>query len=131
MTHLSREELLHHARTWIGHWNRRDLDAVLAPFHEDAVFISPRAVAVTGQATVRGHAALRDYWTKALASVPELRFEPVAILCDEAAQTVLVHYVAHARGRSIRACEWMRFEDGRQVHGEALYGAEVTPAPLP
>jgi len=48
------------------------------------------------------------------------------ITCDENAQTVLVHYVSHAGGKTLRACELMRFENGLQVYGEAFYGADVS-----
>lgn len=126
MTCLSRRDLEHHAQTWIDAWNRHDIDAVIAPFAEQAVFVSPRAAAVTGDAVVWGRAALRDYWTIALAAVPDLEFRLVSVVCDDVGQTVLVHYVARAGGRLLRASELMRFDGGQQVYGEAFYGAEVS-----
>lgn len=123
MKYLTRAELEHHVVAWIEAWNRHDVDAVLEPFADDAVFVSPRAESVTGNATVLGRTALQDYWNKALAAVPDLRFELESAVCDERAQAVLVHYVSHAGGRTLRACELMRFRDGRQVYGEAFYGA--------
>ncbi|MBP2150988.1 nuclear transport factor 2 family protein [Xanthobacter flavus] len=127
MKHLTRVELEHHALAWIDAWNRQDLDAVLVPFVDDAVFVSPRAESITGNATVRGRSALQNYWKKALAAVPDLRFEIETAVCDESSQVLLVHYVSRAGGRTVRACELMRFRDGRQVYGEAFYGAEIGP----
>ncbi|WP_047307131.1 nuclear transport factor 2 family protein [Rhodopseudomonas palustris] len=129
MTRLSRSDLEHHATTWIEAWNRHDVSAVIEPFAADAVFVSPRAATVTGDATVQGRDALYAYWIKALDAVPDLVFKFESAVCDEAAQTVLVHYVSHAGGRTLRACELMRFENGRQVYGEAFYGADVSQVP--
>lgn len=128
LTHLSRSDLARHVEAWIEAWNRHDVDAVIAPFSEHAVFVSPRAASVTGDAVVRGRRALRAYWTKALAAVPDLRFRLESLVCDEIAQTVLVHYVSRAGGRTVRAAELMRFDGGHQVYGEAFYGAEVADA---
>ena len=69
-----------------------------------------------------GKDALRRYWLAALADRPDLRFELISAICDVEAQTVVVHYVAQAGGKRTRMCEIMRFENGRQVHGEALHG---------
>jgi steroid delta-isomerase len=130
MTSLSRTDLENHAAAWITAWNRHDVDAVIAPFSTAALFVSPRAAIVTGEARVRGRDALYDYWTKALAAVPDLKFTGESVVCDEKAQTVLVHYLAHVGGRTVRACELMRFENGLQVYGEAFYGADA-PEPTP
>jgi len=120
MTH---QDLQHFAEQWIANWNRHDLEAILGHFAEDAVFISPRAQTVTGQARIQGREALRQYWTKALAAVPDLQFDLESATCDDAGQTLVVHYIARLGGRSVRACEMMRFENGRQIYGEAYYGA--------
>ncbi len=64
------------ARQWAEAWNRRDVEAVLAHFHEDALFTSPVAQQVgyrTG--VIEGKAELRRYWVTALAKNPDLRFE--------------------------------------------------------
>ena len=41
MTH---ESMMMFAETWIAAWNRRDVDAVLAHFAEEAQFVSPVAL---------------------------------------------------------------------------------------
>ena len=69
------------ADEWAAAWNRREIDAVLAHFHDDVVFTSPVAAdLVTGSAgVVRGKAALREYWCTALAAVPDLHFDIVGV----------------------------------------------------
>ncbi len=120
---MTRQDLQHFAEQWIANWNRHDLEAILSHFAEDAVFISPRAQTLTGQARIQGREALRQYWAKALAAVPDLRFELESATCDDAGQTLVVHYIARLDGRNLRACEMMRFDKGRQIFGEAYYGA--------
>ena len=124
MTRLSRTDLETHARHWIAAWNAHDVERVLAPFAEDAVFISPLAEQVTGESRIFGKTALRRYWTDALARVPDLAFELSGTAIDEAAQSMTVLYVSRAGGRVRHACEHMRFRDGVQFLGEAYYGAE-------
>jgi len=49
------------AEEWAAAWNRRDVDAVLAHFHDDIVFTSPVAAQLVPDSgrVVRGKAALR------------------------------------------------------------------------
>lgn len=71
-----------HARHWIAAWNARDMDRILALYAEDVVFTSPLVTRVTGAAdgTLHGKAALGDYFRRALARKPEIRFTPLALL---------------------------------------------------
>ena len=65
------------AREWEAAWNRRDVEAVLKYFHEDAVFTSPIAkrIGFAPDGIVVGKDALRRYWTAALTKSPDLRFQ--------------------------------------------------------
>lgn len=123
MTHAEAQRF---AREWIANWNRSDVAAVVAHFAADARFISPRALAVTGQATVAGTAALRAYWDSARDRVSDLQFTLDYALFDETRQELCVVYNARRNGVTSRACEFMRFDaGGQQIAGEAMYGAPV------
>jgi ketosteroid isomerase-like protein len=123
---MTRSEALAFARAWIDAWNRRDVAAVLAHFADDAVFTSPKAAVFVGDPVVRGKSALAAYWQRASAGVAELRFTLDRVVWDPEARELLVLYDARIDGTTRRACELMRFDaDGRQVAGEALYGAEL------
>jgi ketosteroid isomerase-like protein len=63
------------AQAWIELWNAQDLEGVLAHYAEDVVFVSPNSTRFTGDPSGRvvGKAALRDYWSRALAT-PGLQF---------------------------------------------------------
>ena len=78
---VSAPEAAGFADEWCAAWNRRDVEAVLAHFHDDVVFTSPYAAEfVPGSAgVVRGKAALREYWCAALAAVPDLHFDVIDV----------------------------------------------------
>lgn len=75
------DEALLFAQDWVEAWNAHDLDRVLAHFTPDAVFVSPKAVAVTGDPSGRvvGAQAMRAYWTEGLRRSPNLRFELLGV----------------------------------------------------
>lgn len=125
MTSLSRKDLIAHAEAWIRDWNGHDVDAVIAPWAEDGVFISPVAAAVTGSPLIRGKPALKAYWQGALARAGSLHFTPLSLQVDPETQSLLVHYQSRTSARQVRAAELMVFENGKQVRGEAFYGAEM------
>ena len=112
------------AEAWIAAWNALDVDAVLDRFADGAEFSSPKAAAITGNGTVRGKAALADYWRAALAKVGSLRFTLVAAFWDPLASTLVICYTAELAGNRVVAAEVLELgNDGRALRGTALYGA--------
>ncbi len=121
---MTYDSMMRFAEDWIAAWNRRDVDAVLAHYAEDAQFVSPVARAVVGRAVLRDKRELADYWRGALARIATLEFRLDHAAWDERRRELVVVYEANLGGERKRACEIMRFEvGGRQVAGEALYGA--------
>lgn len=115
------------AQAWVDAWNRRDVEAVLAHFADDAVFISPKAERFVGAARVEGKAALRAYWQTALSHIQSLEFQLEEALWGARSQTLSVVYTSSLdRQPPVRAVELMQFREGRVVRGEATYGAAVT-----
>jgi steroid delta-isomerase len=114
--------MLRHAEEWIAAWNCRDVETVLADFSENAIFISPRAAAMTGSPVVRGKGALHAYWTM---PAPPPRFVLDHVVCDPEGRAMAVVYDRLAAdGTRTRGVEIMRFDHtGRQIAGEALLGA--------
>ena len=106
------------AEEWSAAWNRRDVEDVLAHFHDDVVFSSPVAAEMVpgSGGVVRGKAALRDYWTTALAALPELRFEVVGVYQG---QSVLVINYRNERGRLVN--EVLEFDGARVRRGHGTY----------
>jgi len=80
------------ADDWLTAWNRHDVDAVLAHFHDDVIFTSPVAARVipNSNGVVRGKSALREYWRAALEIMPDLHFEIVGVYHGES--VVVINY---------------------------------------
>ena len=116
--------MLDHGAHWIAAWNRRDVDAVLRPFTEGARFVSPKAAGIVGTTVLEGRQAIGEYWRRALDRIERLEFRLDHVTCDVEQREAVVFYQATLGSVTVRACELMRFDvEGRQVAGEALYGA--------
>lgn len=112
------------AESWLGSFNARDLDAIMAHYAEDVAHSSPTVMRPLGEPSgvVRGKAALRAYFERALSAAgPDLRYElrrvyegahGVTILYDrsggklvaetflfDASGLVIQAFVAHAEAR--------------------------------
>lgn len=120
---MTRAEAEAFAAEWAAAWNRRDLDAVLAHFDDQVAFTSPRAIDVTGSATVHGKPALRAYWTKALAGIGALRFHVDRVVWDAEAGELAIIYTSLVDGRRRRVSENLRFgADGLVASAEVFHG---------
>ena len=88
----------HFAADWIDSWNAHDLDRVLAHYADDFEMSSPVIIQVAAEpsGTLRGKAAVRAYWTKALELIPDLYFELISVLVGVTSITL---YYKGARGR--------------------------------
>ena len=123
---LTYESMMAFAENWIAAWNRRDIEAVLAHFAEDARFSSPIAQKMTGRAVLRGKQEIRNYWQSGLERLSTLQFRLDHAAWDASKRELNVVYEANLNGDRKRACEIMRFDAlGKQIHGEALYGAPI------
>ncbi|HSB55632.1 MAG TPA: nuclear transport factor 2 family protein [Gemmatimonadales bacterium] len=113
------------AREWALAWNARDLDRVLAHFENEVVFSTPKALDAVGRPTVRGVAALRSYWEKALGRITSLRFTVQRAVWDPTLRELGIVYDREVNGASDRALELLRFgPGGKVVSGEVFYGVQ-------
>ena len=116
---MDKEFAKHFAREWIDAWNSRDLERVLSHYAADFEMSSPVIVQVTGEPSgrLKGKEAVGAYWAKALALIPDLRFELLSTLVGVG--SVVLHY----RGAGGRlAAEVFHFgPDGKVVRAFAHY----------
>ena len=49
MMHMTYQSMMAFAESWIAAWNRRDVEAVLAHYSEEAQFVSPVARNLVGR----------------------------------------------------------------------------------
>ena len=126
MDTMDRDLVERFALEWVAAWNRKDVEAVLAHFTDEAAFTSPLAAATVGTATVAGKDALRAYWQAAVGRATTLDFTLDHVVWDAERAELVILYTRGAQGQRSRACEWMRFDpSGYVVAGEAMYGAGV------
>ena len=123
---MDRAEANEFAARWISAWNRKDVDAVLEHYVDDAKFISPKAAAFVGTAVIEGKKALSQYWKLAAQKLDKIEFTLDRALWDAGSNELVIFYEANLNGVRSRACETMKFDSsGRQLSGEAMYGAPV------
>jgi len=106
------------AQDWVAAWNSHDLDRILEHYHEDFEMSSPLIIRLTGEPSgkLRGKPAIREYWRRALAAAPQLRFELVNVFAG--VDSVVIHYRGH-RGLS---AELLQFgADGKVCAASAHY----------
>jgi len=104
---------------WIEAWNSHDLERVLSHYADDFEMNSPVIVQVAGEPSGRlqGKVAVGAYWAKALALIPDLRFELISTLVGIDSITL---YYRGAQGRL--AAEVFHFgPDGKVVRAFAHY----------
>ena len=107
------------AQDWVNAWNRHDVEAVLAHFHDDVVFTSPVAerVVPASAGVLRGKDALRDYWVTALAQLPDLHFDIVGVY--RGVSTLVINYRNH-RGQLVNEVLIFDGDLVREGHGTYL-----------
>ncbi len=96
---LSKEFAEQFAHDWIDAWNAHDLDRILSHYTDDFEMSSPVIAQLVNEpsGTLRGKAAIRAYWAKALGQHPELHFELAHVYAG--ANSVIVSHRGH-RGLS-------------------------------
>jgi hypothetical protein len=88
------------ADRWFAAWNAHDLDAMMACYdpaiEHSSPFIKKYNDAIGGgdEPSIRGIAGLRDYFGRALARNPTLRFEPVHVATG--LESVILVYRRHS-----------------------------------
>jgi hypothetical protein len=107
------------AAHWIAAWNAHDLDAILTHYAEDVDVASPVAARLLGgDGRVAGKPALRAYFAKGLAAIPDLRFDLKQVLVGT--DTIVLYY---ANQRGVHTAEVMELDArGLVKRMRATYG---------
>lgn len=107
-------DMIGFAKDWEAGWNSHDLDRILSHYRDDVVFRSEKALALVGDGEVRGRAALRDYWQRALDRQPDLRFEVQDVF--QGHDMMVITYRNH---RGVLAAETLYFDTADKVYQAA------------
>jgi len=107
------------AREWISAWNSHNLDTILSHYGPDVILTSPVAAKILADpsGTVKGIAALRDYFKRGLDVYPNLHFELLDMLWGLSS---IVLYYKNQKGT--KTAEFMELgENGKIVRVVANY----------
>jgi hypothetical protein len=80
------------AEQWYAAWNAHDLNAILAHYADDVEMVSPLVSVLTGtgENTITGKDALRNYFAAGLEKYPALHFEPIDLFVG--VDSLVLHY---------------------------------------
>jgi len=106
---LTRKEIETALKKWNQAWDNRDLDGVIALFHDEVTFDN-----WTG-GTVKGKAALEKAWAPWFANHGGFRFIEEETFIDAETQKVLYRWLL----------EWPSFEKGQEGKPEKRRGVDV------
>jgi ketosteroid isomerase-like protein len=111
------------AERWLDCFARKDLDALLALYADDAVHTSPK-IRVRHPDTgglLRGKPALRAWWADAFVRLPELRYVASALTADT--ERVVMEYMRHAPGEAdMPIAEVLEVRDGLIFSSRVFHG---------
>jgi hypothetical protein len=118
MPTITSDAALAFAQSWIAAWNAHDLDAVLQHYREDFEFSSPLIVKIADEPSgkLNGKSAVRAYWSKGLALIPNLHFDLLHVLAGIDAITLV--YRGH---RGVVAESFWLDERGQVYKAGACY----------
>jgi hypothetical protein len=119
MSQITQDFAEEFTRDWIAAWNAHHLDRILSHYAEDFEMSSPLIARIGGEAsgTIRGKQAVREYWAKGLAMMPDLRFEWIASFVG--VDSLAIHFKG-AGGRPV--VEVLHFDaDGKVGRAFAHY----------
>lgn len=99
--------------SWITSWNSHNLDDILAHYSDDIEITTPmiRIAAGINSDTLKGKAAVADYWGKALQRIPDLHFELLEV--TQGVNSVALYYKSVMNKRAI---EVMFFNEEGKVN---------------
>ncbi len=101
------------AAAWIASWNSHDLNDILSHYSDDIEVTTPMIRLATGadSDTLKGKAAVADYWRKALDKIPDLHFELLEVTAG--VNSVALYYKSVMNKMSI---EVMFFDENGKVN---------------
>lgn len=101
------------ANNWINDWNSHDFEKILSHYSDDIEVTTPMIKMALGvqTGTLKGKAAVADYWQNAIKKFPDLHFELIEV--TESINSVAIYYKSVMNRRAI---EVMFFNDQGKVN---------------
>lgn len=102
------------ARTWFAAFNNRELENLLALYHDNAQHYSPKLKVrhPETQGLIKGKDAMRSWWKDAFDRLPTLKYELVRLTPYN--DRVFMEYVRHVEGEEdLYVGEMFEVENGK------------------
>ncbi|MBS1505005.1 MAG: nuclear transport factor 2 family protein [Bacteroidetes bacterium] len=95
---MTSAELNEIATRWFAAFNQKNLNALLALYHDQAEHFSPKLKVRRPETNglIKGKVALRDWWQDAFERLPSLRYEVTRLTPYD--NRVFMEYVRHVEG---------------------------------
>lgn len=101
------------AQDWVDAWNSHDLERILTHYDDEVILTSPVALKLlSGDGTVRGKAALKEYFLRGIQAFPDLRFDLIDALWGT--ETIVIYYFNNVRGS--KTAEVMLLNPAGKIH---------------
>src|ERR1700756_2210302 len=101
------------AEAWVKAWNSHKLDDILSHYADNIEVTTPMIKLAAGieSGTLKGKTLVGDYWSKALAKIPDLHFELIDVTTG--VNSVALYYKSIMNKKAI---EVMFFNEAGLVH---------------
>ena len=111
------------AKQWLDAFNTKNLEALLALYHPDAVHYSPKLKQrlPETQGLIQGHDAMRGWWQDAFERLPMLHYQLVQLTAQD--KRVFIEYIRQSPGEEdLNVAEYLEIHDGAIVRSKVYHG---------
>lgn len=119
---MSAAELEEIAHRWFDAFNKKDLETLLALYHDDAAHFSPKLKVrhPETRGLIQGKPALRAWWRDAFERLPSLHYEVRRLTPHE--DRVFMEYTRHVRGEEdLTVGEMLEIQHGLIVRSSVFH----------
>jgi len=111
------------AQKWISAFNNKDLEALLALYHENASHYSPKLKQRQPETKglIKGKDTLRAWWHDAFNRLPTLHYKLVKLTADE--EQVFIEYIRQVKGEEdLNVGEVLQIKGGKIIYSRVYHG---------
>lgn len=111
------------AHNWLDAFNNRNLEKLLALYHDSAQHYSPKLKQRMPhtQGLIKGKELLRTWWQDAFERLPDLHYELTKLTADE--EQVFIEYIRQVNGEEdIAVAEVLQIRDGLIAFSRVYHG---------
>ena len=120
---MEHDDAIQMLETIAAAFDRHDLDAIMANFADDAVFLAPRGPEPWGT-RVEGDEAVRAAFEARFAGIPDIRYRDDSHFVDGdrgASEWTLSGTTTGGERIEVRGCDLWTFRDGRVVKKDSFW----------